>query len=162
MLTCNPSPFFHPIPTGAKCFICHANASEVDITYTSCCKLPVCDNSHEEYKMMSYSRDFCNRSHTFYTTCSTHRDEDHEGDWRECEECNELTKGVRPFASTNRFCATPCLERFIPQGSMLTYPCDTPSCKLRIFAGHGSITITAAGTICSRCDNYLTEGTGTR
>ena len=62
-----------------KCFICHSNTSEVDITYTSCCNIPVCDNSRE-YVPCSYSRDFCERNHTMYTACDSHYQEEHDGD----------------------------------------------------------------------------------
>ncbi len=40
--------------------------------------------------MMSYSRDFCERSHTRYTLCGNHGVEsycDRTKDWRECEGC---------------------------------------------------------------------------
>ena len=135
---------------GKKCFICHANPSEVDITYTRCCNLPVCNNSHE-YKLHSYSRDFCQRSHMMYTSCDRHVEEEHEGDWRECEKCNGLEHGARPFASTNRFCVTPCLEKFLPQGSMLTYPCDTDGCASRFLPGYSTVTFQEDKAVCSQC-----------
>lgn len=134
-----------------RCFICHANATEVDIRRTECCNLPVCDNSHE-YEMCSYSRDFCYRSHDSYTACARHYHEEHKGDWRECEECNAMDEGVaRPFRATNRFCATPCLEKFLPQGSMLTFPCDTPGCASRMLPGHSGVTYTGGKRVCEKC-----------
>ena len=135
---------------GSKCFICHSTSSEVDITYTQCCNLPVCDNSHE-YQIMSYSRDFCYRSHTMYTACSSHYEENHSGDWRECPECNCMSEGARSFSSTNRFCATPCLEKFLPQGSMLTYPCNTSECKARMLPGHSGGTQSGGKNFCTKC-----------
>lgn len=142
-----------PLPTSSKeekCFICGSSLEEVDITYTECCNLPVCDNEHE-YQSMSYSRDFCGRSHWSCTNCFDHRENGHEGDWRECAECNKLQNGARPFRSTNRFCVTPCLERFLPQGSMLTYKCCRVSCSNRILPGHSKTSTTAEGTLCSQC-----------
>lgn len=121
-----------------KCFVCHSNSSEVDITYTECCNLPICDNYHE-YEIMSYSRDFCGRSHYHYTACATHMHEGHDGDWRDCSECNRERDGARSFHSTNGFCATPCLEKFMPQGSMITFGCDVKGCKNRIIPGHNGV-----------------------
>lgn len=139
-----------------RCFICHSRPSEVDLCYTHCCNLPVCDNAHE-YQMMSYSRDFCSRSHDSYTSCSSHCHNEHAGDWRECVQCNRFDEGARPFRSTNRFCITPCLERFLPQGSMLTFACDGKGCKNRMLPGHSSYSSkldTATGArikLCSEC-----------
>jgi len=142
----------------AKCFICHSKQSEVDITYTKCCNLPVCDNSHE-YRANSYSRDFCHRSHMMYTKCSDHFEEGHEGDWRECKRCNKLKDGARPYASTNGFCITPCLEKFIPQGSMITYACGVPSCTNRILPGHSNTSFKNGLTRCEKCsDSHGTRG----
>lgn len=143
-----------------KCFICHSSSGEVDLCHTSCCNLPVCDNAHE-YQVMSYSRDFCSRSHDFYTSCAGHCHEEHAGDWRECMMgCNEMDNGARPFRSTNGFCVTPCLEKFIPQGSMLTFACEAKGCKNRMLPGHGSFSNTfdaATGTrmnLCSTCAEH--------
>lgn len=143
-----------PLATSSKkekCFICHSSSDEVDITYTECCNLPVCDNQHE-YQTMSYSRNFCGRSHWNYTNCLDHRENGHEGDWRECAECNMPHHGARPFRSTNRFCITPCLERFLPQGSMFTYECDRVGCPNRILPGYSATSTTREGTtVCSEC-----------
>jgi hypothetical protein len=118
---------------GDCCFICH---SRDPITYTDCCGLPICDDSYE----FATSRDSCHRSHMLYTACATHHEEGHEGDWRECDDCNKLIYGARPFSSTNGFCVTPCIEKFLPQGSMLTYPCEMPGCKNRMLSGHSAAT----------------------
>lgn len=137
--------------TKTKCFVCHSSSSEVDITFTECCNLPICDNSHE-YEMFSYSRDFCSRSHDRYTACASHHHENHEGDWRECAECNiDTSLGARSWYSTNRFCATPCQEKFLPQGSMLTFPCE--SCKCRMLPGHSAYSVARGGKLyCEDCE----------
>ena len=137
--------------TPKKCFICHAAAPEVELVYTECCNMSVCDNTHE-YQMMSYARDFCHRSHMRYTHCSAHYESRHKGDWRECSECNSLENGARPFASTNSFCPTPCLEKFLPKGSMLTFPCGRQGCKMRMLPGHSSYTYDRNGLLlCNDC-----------
>jgi hypothetical protein len=132
------------------CFICHSTLQEVDLTYTECCRMPVCDNSHE-YQIMSYKRDFCQRSHALYTSCATHYEESHEGNWRDCDDCNKLKFGARPFASTNGFCATPCFEKFLPQGSMLTYKCGMLQCNNRMLPGHSAVKYSGSHVYCSRC-----------
>lgn len=131
-----------------KCFLCHANSSEVDITYTECCNLPICNNSHE-YEPFSYSRDFCQRSHDSYTACATHMHEGHNGDWRDCAECNKEQDGGRSFRATNGFCATPCLEKFIAQGSMITFGCDGQGCKNRMIPGHSGFCSKNGSVYCS-------------
>lgn len=139
-----------------KCFICHSKQSEVDITYTRCCNLPVCDNAHE-YVPGSYSRDFCLRSHTMYTKCFDHFESGHEGDWRECKICNKMESEARPFASTNGFSATPCMDHFLPQGSMMTYACGVTFCKNRILPGHSNTSFKDGVTMCEVCSGG--EGT---
>jgi len=139
-----------------KCFICHSKTSEVNLRYTECCNLPICDNSHE-YEINSYSRDFCHRSHDMYTACSTHHHEEHAGDWRVCVDCNTSTYSdnttiVRPFHTTNRFLTTPSCEQFLPQGSMLTFACDNfPGCKSRMLPGHSTMSYRDGKTICGLC-----------
>lgn len=144
------------------CFVCGATSEQADIGFTDCCNLPVCDNEHE-YQLMSYSRDFCKRSHRSYTACSYHHHNEHSGnDWRTCSECNEMevhhVQGngpdilVRPFSLTNRFNVTPALESQLPQGSFLTQPCDNPGCKNRIFPGFDALSHKPDGTVvCGNC-----------
>jgi len=141
-------------PSGAKlsCFICGAGGSEVKLGRTDCCNLPVCDNE-EEYQMFSYSRDFCKRSHSRYTSCGFHHNNRHAGDWRECTKCDDElpqdTSGVRSWYSTNGFNVTPALERCLTQGSYLTKPCS--GCKGRIMPGHDGEIFAYGKTYCARC-----------
>ena len=85
-------------------------------------------------------------------------DEGHEGDWRECTTCNKAdTGGARPFLSTNGFCQTPCLEKFIPRGSMITFPCDRQGCNNRMIPGHCEMisVTTRRGIFCETCSEEL-------
>jgi hypothetical protein len=136
------------------CFICSSTRKEVEITYTECCKLPICDNSNE-YQINSHALDFCHRSHKLFTTCSSHHEAGHEGDWRDCDECNKLKNGARPFSSTNGFCATPCFEKFLPQGTMLTHRCQSWRCENRMLPGHGAVMFyggkTSGSWYCAPC-----------
>lgn len=152
-LGCFPVENKHPDTVTLKCFVCHATPSEVNLGFTPCCNMPICDNEFE-YEICSYSRDYCMRSHMRYTMCYTHHEEKHEGDWRECEQCNANDDKARPFSTTNGFNVTPALEFSIPQGSFITRPCA--SCKNRILPGHDGSTFTTRsdGTqkeVCSDC-----------
>jgi len=55
-------------PAGASCALCLKGPPEVAMTTTCCCLQPVCD-TEGEYQLMSYSREFCPRSHNRYTLC---------------------------------------------------------------------------------------------
>ena len=115
-----------------KCFVCHSTKKEAEIAYTKCCNLPICDNFHDNKHGSSKEVGFCYLNHKFFSPCWTHHKKGHEGDWRVCVDCNELYCGTtRSFRTTNRFSATPCLEHFIPQGSMITHPCGFPACERR-------------------------------
>ena len=132
-----------------KCFVCGATKDEVNIGYTECCGAPICDNEHE-YQLMSYSRDFCMRSHMRYTLCGNHFHSDHSGDWRQCDECKTIgEEGARSWYSTNGFNLTPCLESDMPKGSFITVGCST--CDGRITPGHDAVTISAKGQQCHNC-----------
>uniref|UniRef100_A0A7S2RFB8 MYND-type domain-containing protein n=1 Tax=Mucochytrium quahogii TaxID=96639 RepID=A0A7S2RFB8_9STRA len=147
-----------PLPDPPKdetlsCFICGAGPDEVPLTFTRCCNAAVCDNT-SEYQVFSYSRDFCHRSHCFYTVCASHFEEGHSGDWRTCQDCKvaraEEGEGSRSFSSTNGFNITPCLESDIPQGSQITIPCH--GCKGRITPGFDAKRTLGGNVFCAECD----------
>lgn len=122
------------------CFVCGATPDEVNIGFTECCNVPVCDNE-EEYEMFSFSRDHCMRSHSRYTACAFHFNEGHtSNDWRTCGQCKnnfEQDGAARSWFSTNGFCVTPGLETSLPQGSYITQPCS--KCNGRITPGHDTV-----------------------
>lgn len=68
-----------------KCGLCGKSER---LTKTECCNQWICDDE-DEYILFSYARNSCHRNHSRYTLCSYHYNEGHEGDWRECEECEE-------------------------------------------------------------------------
>lgn len=39
--------------------------------------------------MFSYARNSCSRNHRRYTLCASHHDEEHQGDWKDCETCRK-------------------------------------------------------------------------
>lgn len=122
-----------------KCMVCGAAATEVKLGHTPCCNIFVCDNEHE-YEMLSESKEHCLRSHKRFTACHRHYEEKHEGkDWRECVICNEIDYAgatTQSYHSTNHFSVLPPLEKFLPVGSFLTFPCQ--GCKQRVLPGHDS------------------------
>ncbi len=68
-----------------RCGLC---GKRKNLTRTECCGQLICDDEHK-YVLFSYARNSCHRNHSRYTLCSYHFNEEHEGDWRECEECRE-------------------------------------------------------------------------
>ncbi|MGH9937021.1 MAG: hypothetical protein ACREAM_12290 [Blastocatellia bacterium] len=70
---------------GAACGLCGKTEK---LTKTPCCDNWICDDE-DEYVLFSYARNSCSRNHSRYTLCAYHYNEDHEGDWRECDECEE-------------------------------------------------------------------------
>lgn len=68
-----------------KCGLCGKRGR---LTKTECCNEWICDDE-DEYILFSYARNSCHRNHSRYTLCSYHYNEEHEGDWQECEECKE-------------------------------------------------------------------------
>jgi len=139
-----------PEGTPLQCFVCGATPSEVNLDFTECCNVPVCDNEHE-YALMSYSRDHCGRSHRKYTACGSHFAENHSGDWRQCAECNALGPfGTRPFTLTNRFNVTPALESVLPRGSFVSQACGNNGCRNRFIPGHDSSVFSKGKEVCSR------------
>jgi len=73
-----------------QCGIC--GASNRRLKRTHCCKNWVCDNE-DQYQLMSYSRDFCSRSHDRYTLCGACKECWNHGspDWRTCKKCLDET-----------------------------------------------------------------------
>ncbi|KAG2482939.1 hypothetical protein HYH03_018164 [Edaphochlamys debaryana] len=128
-----------PPPAGARCALCNKGAGEVRLMHTPCCAQVVCDNA-EEYQLMSYSREFCSRSHERYTLCGYHgleRHCDRGPDWRHCPACagrdgrpgrdeaDRVWRGLNPYnycplleadAPRHALCATcdACKGKFIP------------------------------------------------
>jgi hypothetical protein len=69
----------------ARCGLCGKPGK---LTRTDCCGQLICDDEHK-YVLFSYARNSCHRNHSRYTLCGYHYTEDHEGDWRNCEECRQ-------------------------------------------------------------------------
>ena len=121
-----------------SCALCLKTSREAATMCTGCCGEVICD-TEDDYQLMSYSREYCSRSHDRYTLCGYHGVEkecDKAKDWRECPECqsdarsgegasDRLWRGLNPYnfypllSSTvprHALCATcnQCSKKFLP------------------------------------------------
>ena len=69
-----------------KCGLC--GKSRKALTKTDCCDNWICDD-WSDYQMFSYARNSCSRNHERYTLCGSHFNEEHKGDWQECQKCRD-------------------------------------------------------------------------
>ena len=70
-------------------------------------------------------------------------------------DCNTQMDGTRSLHGTNGFCFTPCLEKFIPQASMITLGCNGEGCKNRMLPYHREISYYPNGeTLCDSLTGY--------
>lgn len=143
-----------PVPEGSSCTLCLMPDREVGMTRTRCCGQPICDTS-DNYVLMSYSREFCERSHDRYTLCGYHGVEracDKTKDWRECPECtirteptripDMLWRGLNPY----NFC--PLLSRSVPRHSL----CERCGrCNKLFISGMEGASFGVDGFTCLRC-----------
>ncbi|CAG9461830.1 unnamed protein product [Pedinophyceae sp. YPF-701] len=137
-----------------ECGICGRTSP---LKRTACCGEWVCDRD-DEYELMSYSREFCHRSHERYTICGTHHsDRNHRGDqdWRTCGVCEAdfagQIPGTRLWYSTNGYNFVPGLEAQYPKGSFITTECC--ECRRRLYLGTESYSAKAGnGVFLYSCD----------
>lgn len=135
-----------PSELSDKCGLCGETRREL-LELTECCGETVC-NREDEYVLMSFSRDFCSRSHGRYTRCGFHTNEGHEGDWRTCDQCDaERTPGVVCWYETNGYNFTPGVRR--ERGALYTQACT--SCGKRIHTGMEEFSFGARGVQCGPC-----------
>lgn len=143
------------VADGSCCALCGKNDQQEDMTRTDCCSQVVCDNS-KDYKIGTYSREFCQRSHDRYTLCGYHGVErwcDTTKDWRECPGCTKrhtqpddiadmLWRGLNSY----NFC--PLLSKDVPRHAR----CETCStCKKKFMMGVQGGSMNADGRACLSC-----------
>ena len=132
-----------------KCGLCGETRKDL-LEVTECCGLTLC-NREDEYEMMSYSREFCSRSHRRYSGCGYHHGEGHAGDWRACSDCAAEQKkpGQLTWQDFNGYCFTPGTRQ---QGDLYSIPCST--CAGRIVQGvEGYAWSGNMGMCCMNCAN---------
>lgn len=76
-------PASKPKTTKPRCGLCGKTGK---LTKTDCCGNLICDDEHR-YVLFSYARNSCHRNHSRFTLCGYHYNEEHKGDWKDCEEC---------------------------------------------------------------------------
>jgi hypothetical protein len=69
----------------AKCGLC---GKTKNLVKTECCGNWICNDEHE-YVMFSYARNSCSRNHAHFTLCGFHYNEEHKGNWKDCQECRD-------------------------------------------------------------------------
>jgi len=68
-----------------------------------CCGNWICDDE-DKYVLFSYAQNSCHRNHRRYTLCGFHHVEEHEGDWKDCDECRtEFETEMYVWYGTNEF-----------------------------------------------------------
>ena len=73
------------------------------LTKTECCGQWICDDA-DQYVLFSYAQNSCYRNHDRYTLCSSHHNEGHKGDWKECRKCREgLETEIYVWYGTNEY-----------------------------------------------------------
>lgn len=70
---------------GTFCGLCESTRGP--FIQTECCGNWVCD-TEGQYEIGSYEREGqCHRNHRYGSICAWHHQEDHDGDWKECQRC---------------------------------------------------------------------------
>lgn len=73
--------------SGTFCGLCYSTRGP--FVKTECCGNWVCD-TEDNYEMGTYEREGqCVRNHRYGSICAFHHQEDHHGDWKECQKCVE-------------------------------------------------------------------------
>ncbi|MEO5929517.1 MAG: hypothetical protein ABIR47_06270, partial [Candidatus Kapaibacterium sp.] len=69
--------------TRPRCGLC---GKTTKLTKTPCCDQWICDDQ-DNYVLVSYAHNSCQRNHERYTLCASHYNERHDGAWQECADC---------------------------------------------------------------------------
>lgn len=128
-----------------KCFICGATSH---LVRTPCCGKWICDDE-DQYVMFSYARNSCFRNHMRYTLCGAHYAEGHEGDWKTCPKCRELSEPeMVAWFGTNEY----------NWEKMPDPPAFEPTlcikCGKRIVLPEGGYAFTKDGYVCGDCHEW--------
>jgi hypothetical protein len=128
--------------TVRQCGLCGKKSR---LTKTECCNQWICDDEGN-YVMFSYSRTSCSRNHRRYTLCGYHFNEEHAGQWRECEECRSgFETEMYVWYGTNEY-------NFVKLENPPTFePTLCATCSTRINLGDGGYSMKAGNYYCMRC-----------
>jgi len=130
--------------SGVACGLCGKTGK---LTKAPCCDNWVCDDQ-DEYVIFSYARNSCFRNHSRYTLCSYHYNEEHEGEWRECEECEEgFDTEMYTYFGTNEY-------NFVKLENPPEFePTRCAKCNRVISLGEDGYSIKGGEYICLRCSD---------
>jgi len=128
----------------AACGLCHKSTK---LTKTECCGRWICDD-YAKYVLFSYARNSCARNHQRYTLCAFHHNEEHKGDWQDCQLCREEFKTeIYVWYGTNEF-------NFVKLPNPPSYePTRCVTCNRIIRLGKGGYSMLGHDYTCSRCVN---------
>jgi hypothetical protein len=126
-----------------KCGLC--GKSSKPLIKTECCGNLICDDWNN-YQMFSFAHNSCSRNHDRYTICSSHFNEGHKGDWRECEKCKEgWETEMYVYYGTNEY-------NFIKLENPPHYePTHCSKCNCVIDLGYDGYMKSSEGYFCDKC-----------
>lgn len=78
----------HKSTPGGEMRRCGLCGKTKNLTKTDCCGNWICDDE-DSYVLFSYARNSCHRNHGRFTLCASHRNEEHKGNWQDCEACRK-------------------------------------------------------------------------
>lgn len=126
-----------------KCGLC--GQSSKPLTKTECCDNLICDDL-SDYQMFSYAHNSCARNHDRYTMCSTHFNEEHEGDWQKCQKCRDYCETeMYVYYATNEY-------NFVKlQNPPKFEPTHCTNCNIVIDLAEGGYMHSSEGYFCYKC-----------
>ncbi len=128
-----------------SCGLCGKSGN---LTRTECCGALICDDE-EDYVMFSYSHNSCHRNHSRYTLCASHYNEQHEGDWQQCEDCREgFETEMYVWYVTNEY-------NFVKLENPPKFkPTKCAKCKRVIKLADGGYSMKGDGYFCDKCSGF--------
>ncbi len=129
----------------ASCGLCGKSDKLVK---TECCDQWICDDE-DVYVLFSYARNSCHRNHSRYTLCGSHFAEEHEGNWRECKECErDFETEMYVWYGTNEY-------NFVKLQKPPKYqPTRCTKCKGIIKLSEDGYSMKAGGYYCMNCSGF--------
>lgn len=126
-----------------RCGLCDKRGKVIK---TNCCNNWICNDEHK-YVLFSYARNSCSRNHRRFTLCGFHKNEDHEGQWKTCEECiNSFHPEMYDWYGANEY-------NFDKLDELLPFtPIRCGNCQKMILQSQESYTALPDGTyLCEYC-----------
>jgi hypothetical protein len=139
-------------PTRARCGLCGKTGR---LYKTPCCGSWICDDE-DKYRLFSFATNSCSRNHRRYTVCGSHYEEEHEGDWRTCDECRDGYPKLEMYvyAATNEF-------NFTKLENPPAYePTRCAKCQEVIHLGSESYSVKGDDYLCAACSPRIFVGAG--